>query len=107
LAISDWQFSDEDGGRDVHGTMPVAIWQEAFRWGDFRQNDPSAGPFSCRNFSASQDPSSPDPASRVRDALLARLRDRAAETTEDNDTLVEPDDSTEEVDEALDLWWRI
>jgi hypothetical protein len=111
--ISDWRFSDEAGGLDVRGIMPEAIWQE-----DFQQEHSVAGPFSCPNFSASQNLTSddsvfrpppsalrlPPSALRLRDAVFARLGDRAGAMDDDYDSLVEQDDSPGEAEDGLDLW---
>jgi hypothetical protein len=43
------------------------------------------------------------PEFRIRDALFARLYDRAGD--EDDDILLEPDDSSEEPEDVWDLWW--
>jgi hypothetical protein len=41
---------------------------------------------------------------RIRDALFARLDDRAGAITDDYDSLVEQDDSSDEAEDGLDLW---
>jgi hypothetical protein len=44
------------------------------------------------------------PASRVTDAFFGRLADRAAVITDDYDSLMEQDDSSDEAEDGLDLW---
>ena len=98
--VSD-QWSDVRGGRsgisDQSSVISDRLWSQESGIGD-----------QWSDFAAATAPDStfriPHSAFRVREALFARLDERAGAMTDDYDSLIDEDPSSDEAEDGLDLW---